>query len=108
MFILVPAKAAIAAAPLKKAWLVIKKLVCCMKNHNRDLLVLYKSEVNKESLEETLDYLHRMLRTVECDDFFCKAHELVKRTCITQKRSAILQASELPELKPFQFLINKN
>lgn len=79
-----------------------------MKNHNRDLLVLYKSEVAKESLEDTLECLHRMLRNVECDDAFCTAHELVKRTCITRKRFAILQASELPELKPFYFLINKN
>lgn len=79
-----------------------------MKNHNRDLLVLYKSEANSESLEATLEGLHRMLRSVECADVFCNAHELVTRTRITRKYLAILTASEHAELKPFHFLINKN
>lgn len=79
-----------------------------MKNHNRDLLVLFKAQNNKESFEETVECLHRMLRNVECHDVFCQAHELAKRTFISRKRSAILNAIELPELKPFHFLINKN
>lgn len=79
-----------------------------MKHHNRDLLVLYKSETNAESLEQTLEDLHCMLRSVECADVFCNAHELVKRTRITRKYLAILTASENTVLKPFHFLINKN
>ena len=79
-----------------------------MKNYNRDLLVLFKTQSNKESFESTVECLHRILRTVESHDVFCRAHELVKRTKITGKRSAILNAIELPELKPFHFLINKN
>lgn len=79
-----------------------------MKNHNRDLLVLYKSEINAEALEQTLECLHRIVRNVECADVFCNAHELVKRTRITRKYLAILTASEQAMLKPFHFLINKN
>lgn len=79
-----------------------------MKNHNRDLLVLFKTQSNSESFEATVECLHRILRKVECNEVFCGAHELVKRTRITNKRSAILNAVELPELKPFHFLINKN
>lgn len=99
-------KEVIVAAPPKKEWLAIK--IGGMKNHNRDLLVLYKSEINAESLEQTLECLHRILRSVECADVFCNAHELVKRTRITRKRLAILTASENAELKPFHFLINRN
>lgn len=79
-----------------------------MKNHNRDLLVLFKTQGNNESFEATVECLHRILRSVECHDVFCRSHELVKRTRITAKRSAIMNAIELPELKPFHFLINKN
>lgn len=90
----------------KKEWWVTK--IGGMKNHNRDLLVLYKSAGNAESLEQTLEGLHQMLRTVECADVFCNAHELVKRTRITRKYLAILTASESAVLKPFHFLINRN
>ncbi len=79
-----------------------------MKNHNRDLLVLYKSRKGEESLEATVECLHRILRQVECLNVFCQAHELAKRTRISRKRSAILRAIEFAELKPFHFLINKN
>lgn len=79
-----------------------------MKNHNRDLLVLYKTRMGEESLEATVECLHRILRQVENQNVFCQAHELAKRTHITRKRSAILRATELPELKPFYFLINRN
>lgn len=79
-----------------------------MKNHNRDLLVLYKTGMGKESLEATVECLHRILRQVECLNVFCGAHELAKRTRITRKRSSLLRAIEHAELKPFHFLINRN
>ena len=79
-----------------------------MKNHNRDLLVLYKSRMGEESLEATGECLHQILRQVECLNVFCQVHELAKRTRITQKRSSLLRAIEFAELKPFNFLINKN
>lgn len=95
------------AAPLKKDGRLLKN-DCSMKNHNRDLLVLYKSGMGKESLEATVECLHRILRQVECLNVFCGAHELAKRTRITHKRSSLLRAIEHAELKPFHFLINKN
>ncbi len=80
-----------------------------MKNYNRDLLLLYKDEVyNDDLIQYEVECLHRILITVERNDVFCRAHELVTRTKITRKVKAILKAIEWPELKPFNFLINKN
>lgn len=79
-----------------------------MKNYNRDLLLLYKEEVNDDLIQYEVECLHRILITVERNDVFCKAHELANRYKITQKAKAILKAVEWPELKPFYFLINKN
>ena len=80
-----------------------------MKNYNRDLLLLYKNEeCNDELIQYEVECLDRILLTVERNDVFCRAHELVSRYRITQKAKAILKASEWPELKPFYFLINKN
>lgn len=80
-----------------------------MKNYNRDLLLLYKEEVyNDDLIQNEVECLHRILMTVELNDVFCKAHELVTRYKITRKAKAILKAVEWPELKPFNFLINKN
>jgi hypothetical protein len=79
-----------------------------MKNHNRDLLLLYKANVNQEALEKAVECLHKILLRVECNEVFCNSHELVKRTFISRKPKAILKAITMPELKPFYFLINKN
>jgi hypothetical protein len=80
-----------------------------MKNYNRDLLLLYKEEVyNDELIQYEVECLHRILMTVERNDVFCRSHELATRTKITGKAKAILKATEWPELKPFNFLINKN
>ncbi len=80
-----------------------------MKNYNRDLLLLYREEVyNDDLIQFEVECLHRILMTVERYDVFCQAHELVSRHKITQKAKAILKAIEWPELKPFNFLINKN
>jgi hypothetical protein len=80
-----------------------------MENYNRDLLVLYKSEVfNEDLLQYEVERLHKILLQVECNDVFCSAHELVSRTKITQKAKAIIKAISSIRLKPFYFLINKN
>jgi hypothetical protein len=79
-----------------------------MKNHNRDLLLLYKSIVNQEALEKAVECLHKILLRVESNEVFCSSHELVKRTFITREQKAILKAVTLTDLKPFYFLINKN
>jgi hypothetical protein len=80
-----------------------------MKNYNRDLLLLYKEEAyNDDLLQKEVECLHEILMTVECNDIFCRAHELVTRNRISQKAKNIIKAIAWPELKPFYFLINKN
>jgi len=80
-----------------------------MKNYNRDLLLLYKTEVYSEDLlQHEVECLHRILLNVECNDVFCKTHELVTRSKITGRARAILKAARHSSLKPFHFLINKN
>ncbi len=70
---------------------------------------MYKEEVyNDDLIQNEVEGLHRILMTVERNDVFCQAHELVTRYKITRKAKAILKAVEWPELKPFHFLINKN
>ena len=99
------AKAAKAAGvPVRRAY---KKLT--MKNYNRDLLLLYKTEVYSEDLlQHEVECLHKLLLGVENNDVFCLAHELVTRSRITDKSKAILKAIRHTTLKPFHFLINKN
>ncbi|MGN6166255.1 MAG: hypothetical protein ACTHOF_17115 [Flavisolibacter sp.] len=80
-----------------------------MKNYDRDLLLLYKTEIFSEDLlQHEVECLHKILLNVECKDRFCAAHELVTRSKITQKTKAILKAVKHSTLKPFYFLINKN
>jgi hypothetical protein len=102
----VQAKAVNADARLKR---VFKLKLRAMKNYNRDLLVLYKSNVFSEDLlEKELECLHRILIQVERMDAFTAAHELVTRTRITGRAKAILRAIGDAGLRPFHFLINKN
>ncbi len=80
-----------------------------MKNYNRDLLLLYKEEVyNDDLLQKEVECLHEILMRVECNDNFCSAHELMTRNRITRKAKHIVKAIAWPELKAFNFLINKN
>jgi hypothetical protein len=79
-----------------------------MKSHNRDLLVLLKTDFNQQAFEKEVACLHQLLVQVECNDAFCAAHELVARIKITSKKKALLKASAQNELRPFYFLINKN
>ena len=80
-----------------------------MKNYDRDLLVLYRSEgYNDDLLQREVECLHRILLQVERSDVFCSAHELVTRNRITSKAKLISKAVGQLHLKPFNFLINKN
>jgi hypothetical protein len=80
-----------------------------MKNYDRDLLLLYKTEIFSEDLlQHEVERLHKILLNVECKDRFCSAHELATRSKITQKAKAILKAVKHSTLRPFYFLINKN
>jgi len=80
-----------------------------MGKYNRDLLVLFKSNVyNEDLLQFEVECLHKILLRVEENDVFCLTHELAKRNRITNKANAILRAIADIKLKPFHFLINKN
>jgi len=80
-----------------------------MKNYNRDLLLLYKTEVyNEDLLQHEVECLHQILLRVERNEVFCMAHELVTRSKITSRAKLILKAIRHSTLKPFHFLINKN
>ena len=80
-----------------------------MKNYDRDLLVLYKSDAYSDDLlQREVECLHEMLRSVERDEVFCRAHELATRNKITSKARRILEAASRVHLKAFHFLINKN
>jgi hypothetical protein len=80
-----------------------------MKNYERDLLVLYKADdYSEDLLQREVESLHKILLQVERNETFCTAHELAKRSRITQKTRAILKAISHLTLRPFYFLINKN
>jgi hypothetical protein len=80
-----------------------------MQYGKRDLLVLLKPDAeNPSALDGQLACIHEMLMQVERSDIFCGAHELVARNRITRKPRKILKAVSFVELRPFEFLINKN
>jgi hypothetical protein len=80
-----------------------------MTNCNRELLVMLKTNsFTDKAFEQHVECLHNILIRVECNDVFCKAHELVTRVKITQKSKSILKAITTAHLKPFYFLVNKN
>jgi len=80
-----------------------------MKAPNRDLLVLLRNEfMSQQALDHEVQCLHYLLRGAESDEKFCVAHELVDRNRITNKFRKIIKVIRFKELKPFQFLLNKN
>lgn len=80
-----------------------------MKNDHRDLLVLLRIPIRKQSdFDRHIASLHSVLLHAENTETFCTSHELVTRLKITQRKRAILKAVAAQELKPFHFLINKN
>jgi len=80
-----------------------------MKTPNRDLLMLLKNgSVSEQAIEREVKWLNHMLIQAESPEQFCIAHELVPRHSITSKSKKILQAIRFAELKPFNFLLNKN
>lgn len=80
-----------------------------MKNPNRDLLVLLKTQfMSQQEIKQEVECLNGLLVIAESDEHFCAAHEVVLRNYITSKKKKILKAIRYSELKPFCFLINKN
>lgn len=80
-----------------------------MEYGKRDLLVLLKADgQNPSALDSQLACIHQILVQVERSDVFCRSHELVARNSITRKPARILKAVSFLQLRPFEFLINRN
>ncbi|PWT75351.1 MAG: hypothetical protein C5B59_09175 [Bacteroidetes bacterium] len=82
-----------------------------MKAPDRDLLVLMKDEfATQQFMEQELEQLNNLLFHYETMDNFCTAHEIfdVNKFRIVRKQKQIQKIARQQELKPFQFLCNKN
>ena len=82
-----------------------------MKSPNRDLLVLLKDEyMSEQSIEQEVELLNEMLFHVESMENFCRAHEVfdLNRYKIYHKSKQIIQVVRQREIRPFQFISNKN
>ena len=80
-----------------------------MKNFDRDIMVLLKTEfMTEKEIEQEVEQLNQILFLVETAGNFCVTHELVHRNHITSKKEKLLAVFHFPALKPFWFLININ
>lgn len=82
-----------------------------MKTPDRDLLVLVKDEyMNEKFMEQELEQLNEMLFHYETLDKFCIVHEIfdLNKYKIITRSSQMQQIIRQKELKPFQFVCNKN
>lgn len=82
-----------------------------MKKPNRDLLVLLKDEFQNDlSIEMELEQLNEILFHTETIDNYCIASEVfdMNKYKMIEDRKKLSKLLSLSELKPFQFLINKN
>ncbi len=82
-----------------------------MKHPNRDLLYCLRSDYsNEQIIEREVEWLHRMLRTVERLDVFCNAHEVIdlNRYRINNKPAFIKKLVRKEISSRFLFLFNRN
>jgi F0F1-type ATP synthase alpha subunit len=82
-----------------------------MKTPDRDLLVLVKDEyMNERFMEQELEQLNEMLFHYETIEKFCVVHEIfdMNKYKIISKPQLMQQVIRQKELKPFQFICNKN
>jgi hypothetical protein len=82
-----------------------------MKTPDRDLLVLVKDEyMNEKFIENELERLNEMLFHFETIEKFCAVHEIfdLNKYKIIAKPQLMQQLIRKKELKPFQFVCNKN
>jgi hypothetical protein len=82
-----------------------------MKRLKRDLILLRKEDQPDElNIEREVDWINHLLQTVETISSLCNAHELIdlNRYKIYQDNVSISKALKQKELKPFQFLFNRN
>ena len=82
-----------------------------MKTKNRDLLVLLKDDFRTEqAIENELERLNELLLRTETILNFCVANEILdfNRYKVYQDYSKIVKVLSQDNLKPFQFIFNKN
>jgi hypothetical protein len=82
-----------------------------MKTPDRDLLVLMKDEfVTEQFMACELEKLNNLLYRYETPENFCAAHEVfdINSYKILRSTRYIQRVVRQQELKPFQFLCNKN
>ncbi len=82
-----------------------------MKKPNRDLLVLLKDEFQNDlSMEMELEQLNEILFHTETIENYCIASEVfdMNKFKMIEDRKKLSRLLNQSELKPFQFLINKN
>ncbi len=82
-----------------------------MKATNRDLLVLVKDEsMNQYQIELELEKLNSLLFHLETVESFCTAHEVfdITKHKVVVNRKKLVNIIHQRELKPFQFVCNKN
>jgi hypothetical protein len=82
-----------------------------MKTPNRDLLVLLKDESPSDlSMEHELEQLNEILFLTETMENFCIASEVfdLNKYKIIEDRKKLVSILNQQELKPFQFIFNKN
>lgn len=82
-----------------------------MKQFNRDLLYCQRSEfLNERAVDQEVEWLHAMLRSVESLDNFCNAHEVIdlNRYRITNNAAFIKRLVRYEVSDRFLFLFNKN
>jgi hypothetical protein len=82
-----------------------------MKKQHRDLLVLIKDESHiPHSIDAEVEMLHEMLYHVETIENLCVATEIIdlNKFKVITRPALIAKLLRQKELKPFQFLNNKN
>ncbi|MDP4283083.1 MAG: hypothetical protein Q8891_01565 [Bacteroidota bacterium] len=81
-----------------------------MDKFNRDLLVLFKQELNPQAIEHEVELLHELLFYVEKIDNVVVSYEVVNvnKYSITSEKQIVRETISHRQLKPFVFLNNKN
>lgn len=82
-----------------------------MKTSNRDLLVLIRDEFsNSLSIKYELEQLNEILFRTETVENFCIANEVLdlNKYATIKDRKKLVRIFNQQELKPFQFICNKN
>ncbi|MBI1780577.1 MAG: hypothetical protein HYR66_04325 [Sphingobacteriales bacterium] len=82
-----------------------------MRKQHRDLLVLIKNQSHiPHSIDVEVEMLHELLYDVETMENLCVASEIIDLTrfALITKPNLVARVLRQRELKPFQFVNNKN